>query len=165
MSTPVPEAYRELVESLVDAARATLEKCSTLAPVVVIGSVERSYVCPVGGIGDVPAAAAVQVVRTLCEKERADFVFIGWEVWMRRTASKQEVQTMRQQDKRVSDMPDRVDGLYFSVETYLGTWTALAPRVSTEGHYTFGEVTFRFVEESSSPFHDMLPRRAADTLQ
>lgn len=162
---PLPEEYRDFVEGLVDAARATLETHGVFLPIVVLGSVERKYLCPVGGLSSLPPTTAMEVVRALAIKEQADFVLLGSEVWIHHAKSEDEAARLAHAYSSVEDMPEAQSAVYFSLETYCGTWDAITPCLGDEGHYTFGEVEFDLTRASSLPFRDMLPRRSTDTLQ
>lgn len=165
MTTPVPEPYREFAEALIASARNTLESQGLLAPIAVIGDTERRFLCPIGGLGNMPPNMAIQVIRSLTAKEHADFVMVATECWAATALTEDEAKARLAQYKRVTDMPDRVSAVYVSLETYQGTWSAIVPREGDEGRYTFGEVELRLSLENTSPFRDLLPRRDMDTLQ
>ncbi|MFG7180691.1 hypothetical protein ACGYQ5_14280 [Burkholderia pseudomallei] len=165
MKMPIPEPYREYAESMIDAARSTFEKHGELTPIAVIGDTNRNFVCPVAGLAAMPPSVAVQVLRSLAAKEHADFVMLGVEIYAARANSIEDAHERMAKYESVADMPDTIRAVFISLETYFGTWAAIAPREGTEGHYTFGEVNLEHTESNPSPFRDMLPRRASDTLQ
>ena len=167
MHIPIPERYVDLFEGIVASARATMENKGMLPTMAILGKFEGEGFdfMPVAGLTELPSRVAHKLICMLAEQEHADFVMSVAEVWSQPVHSDAEVKKLLSEHKRVVDMPDCRSSVYFALDTYEGSWSAIVPREGEEGHYTFGAVELRSMQSANAMFIGVLPRRDSDAIQ
>lgn len=163
----VPPDIRRMVALIVDQARSNLERFGQLVPVAFLGRLDGELgMC--SGLHLLSVDEAASAVRGEAEKMDPDFVLFINEVWLKSFEGMplSEAQRLRAMGGRVRDMPGRVDGVLFMLETHTGVFAAQVVRETLQGEpdrYTFGEVRFEKPQHAEGRLSGLLPPR--ETMQ
>lgn len=161
----VPEETRAIVSKCIEHARYLLEKDGELSPVAFIGRFGGEMTV-LAGLANIGKDNAAKEMREMARKVDADYLLHIDECWMLETkvSDRAEAETLRAdtRGKAVRDMPGRVDGVMFNLETHAAIFAALVPRVTVDEaakRYTFGAVEFQVMREGEGRFIGMLHSR------
>ena len=100
-------------------------------------------------------------LRALIAEMRPDVVVFLHEAWMRRTDTREEAQQLLKDGGPVGQMPGAFECLMVSVETYDGTWKAVAKLTGQNGTQHFEPPVFGFVSEYEGQVMNFLPPQGA----
>jgi hypothetical protein len=82
MST-LPTAYRQIIDPLIDVARAILERGERLVPVAFVGNLTtgETHQVMMSAASDPAKDDSAELVRHLASSHQADFVFVSIDAW------------------------------------------------------------------------------------
>ena len=163
LSTPIPTAYRNIIDPLILKARSFLEQGETLQPIAFVGNFSRQILQHVLMNNETLEAkdASCDLIARVAKQMEADFIFIITEAWALREDKVHRMEQIIAEYGSIGACPYRVDSATFSLETRHGVWfgqATIKPKGVSKKKRTFGEVKFRFFTEAQGRFVDLLPR-------
>ena len=166
ISTP-PQAYMDIISSLIDKARDFLEAGEKLQAFAFVGNLTTKEVIPVmiqpGSIEDKDRSArAIQSVALVLE---ADFVFAITEAWSLRPDKIPQMDAILDKYGSIGASPYAIDICSFALETKRGVWVAqpqIKPKGISKKKRTIGVVDFRYFKEVEGRFMHLLPKKEDD---
>ena len=168
ISTP-PQAYMDIISSLIDEARMVLEAGEKLQPMAFVGNMTTKQVVPVmvqtgSEEGKDQSARTIQSAALALE---ADFVFAIMEAWTLRPDKMRQMNAILDKYGSISASPYAIDTCALTLETRHGLWVA-QPQIKSKGiskkKRTIGVVEFRYFTEVEGRFAHLLPRKDGDDL-
>ncbi len=143
MST-LPSAYRQIIDPLIDVARAILERGERVVPVAFVGNLTagETYQVMMSAASDQAKGYSAELVRHLASIHQADFVFVIMDAWG------------LPRDKV------RIDMVALSLETRHGVWRAqmpVQPKGASNRKRAFSLPEFQLFTETKGRFVDLLP--------
>lgn len=158
----IPAAYLEILDPLVNHARALVEQGETLEALAFVGNLTtRQLVTVAMNPGSEQAKdAEAQRIREAAQEYDADFVFIVMEAWSLPPKKISRIDAIVERYGSIGASPYRVDVVAFSLETRYGIWVAqvtLRPKAGSKGKRTFGKPEFRLFTETEGRFVALLP--------
>jgi hypothetical protein len=165
LNTPMPDAYRAVIDPLIAMARTIMERGETLQAIAFIGNFTRQSVQQVlmNNTSEAAKDASCDLVARVAAQHDADFVFIISEAWALREDKVQQMEQILARYGSISACPYRIDSATFSLETRHGLWfgqATIKPKGLSKKKRTFGEVRFRFFTEAQGRFQGLLPGTA-----
>ena len=166
ISTP-PQAYMDIISSLIDKARGFLEAGEKLQAIAFVGNLTTKEVIPVmiqPGIGEDKdqSARSIQSTASLLE---ADFVFTIMEAWSLRSDKISQMDSILEKYGSIGASPYAIDVCSLALETKRGVWVAqqpIKPKGISKKKRTIGVVEFRFFTEAAGRFMHLLPKKDDD---
>lgn len=164
--TPMPSAYRAVIDPIIAKARTIMERGETLQAIAFIGNFTRQTVQQVlmNNTSDATKDASCDLVAHVAAQHAADFIFIISVAWALREDKVQHMeQILAHYYGSTSACPYRIDSATFSLETRHGLWfgqATIKPKGVSKKKRTFGEVSFRFFTEAQGRFLGLLPAAA-----
>jgi hypothetical protein len=161
----IPAAYLQIVNPLVNQARALVEQGETLEALAFVGNLTTRQIATVAmNPGSEQAKdAAAQRIRETAEAHDADFVFIVMEAWSLPPNKIKRMHEIVERFGSIGASPYRVDIVSFSLETRYGIWVAqlpLRPKAGSKKKRTFGKPEFRLFTEAEGRFAALLPGKS-----
>ena len=166
ISTP-PQAYMNIISSLIDKARGFLEAGEKLQPMAFVGNLTTKQVVPVtvqtgSEEGKDQSARTIQSAALALE---ADFVFAIMEAWTLRPDKMRQMNAILDKYGSISASPYAIDTCALTLETRHGLWVA-QPQIKSKGiskkKRTIGVVEFRYFTEVEGRFAHLLPMKEGD---
>ncbi len=166
ISTP-PQAYMDIISTLIDKARGFLEAGEKLQAMAFVGNLTTGRVIPVmiqpGNSEDKDQSArAIQSAALVSE---ADFVFAIMEAWTLRSDKISKMDAILDRYGSIGASPYAIDTCSLVLETKRGLWVA-QPQIKPKGiskiKRTLGVVEFRYFTEVEGRFARLLPKKEDD---
>ncbi len=125
ISTP-PQAYMDIISSLIDKARELLEAGEKLQAIAFVGNLTSKEVIPVmiqpgSGEDKDQSALRIQSIASLLE---ADFVFTIMEAWSLRSDKISQMDSILEKYGSIGASPYTIDVCSLALETKRGVWVA-----------------------------------------
>jgi hypothetical protein len=166
ISTP-PQAYMDIIGSLIDTARELLESGEKVQAFAFVGNLTTEEIIPVmihsGSVENKDQSArAIQSAALVLD---ADFVFVIMEAWALRSAKISQRDAILDKYGSIGASPYAVDVCSFTLETRRGVWIAqqqIKPKGISKKKRTFGVIEFRYFTEAEGRFLHLLPKREDD---
>ena len=166
ISTP-PQAYMDIISSLIDKARSFLEAGEKLQAIAFVGNLTTKEVIPVmiqpgSGEDKDQSAQRIQSVASLLE---ADFVFTIMEAWSLRSDKISQMDAILEKYGSIGASPYAIDICSLALETRHGVWLAqqqIKPKGISKKKRTIGGIEFRFFTEAAGRFMHLLPKKEGD---
>ena len=166
ISTP-PQAYMDIISSLIDKARELLESGEKLQAIAFVGNLTTKEVIPVmiqpsSGDDKDRSAQRIQSTASLLE---ADFVFTIMEAWSLRSDKISQLDSILEKYGSIGASPYAIDVCSLALETKRGVWVAqqpIKPKGISKKKRTMGIVEFRFFTEAAGRFMHLLPKKDGD---
>jgi hypothetical protein len=166
ISTP-PQAYLDIISSLINKARELLESGEKLQAIAFVGNLTTKEVIPVliqpgSGEDKDQSARSIQSTASLLE---ADFVFTIMEAWSLRSDKISQMDAILEKYGSIGASPYAIDVCSLALETKRGVWVAqqkISPKGISKKKRTIGVVEFRFFTEAAGRFMHLLPKKDDD---
>ena len=166
ISTP-PQAYMDIISSLIDKARGFLEAGEMLQPMAFVGNLTTKEVIPVmiqtGSEGGKDQSA--RVIQSAALALDADFVFAIMEAWTLRPDKMRQMNAILDKYGSISASPYAIDTCALTLETRHGLWATqppIKPKGISKKKRTIGAVEFRYFTEVKGRFAHLLPKKEGD---
>ena len=166
ISTP-PQAYMDIISSLIDKARGFLEAGEKLQAFAFVGNLTTKQVIPVmiqpGSVEDKDQSA--RTIQSAALALEADFVFAIMEAWTLRPDKMRQMNAILDKYGSISASPYAIDTCAFTLETRHGLWAAqpqIKPKGISKKKRTIGVVEFRYFTEAEGRFAHLLPKKEGD---
>lgn len=166
ISTP-PQAYMNIISSLIDKARGFLEAGEKLQGMAFIGNLTTKEVIPVmiqpGSSEDKDQSA--RTIQSEALALDADFVFAIMEAWSLRPNKIPQMDAILDKYGSIGASPYAIDVCSLALETRRGVWVAqpqIKPKGISKKKRTIGVVEFRYFTEAGGRFAHLLPRKESD---
>jgi len=168
ISTP-PQAYMDIISSLIDKARRVLEAGEKLQPMAFVGNMTTKGVIPVmiqtgSSEGKDQSARTIQSAALALALE-ADFVFAIMEAWTLRPDKMRQMNTILDKYGSIGASPYAIDTCSLMLETRHGLWAAqpqIKPKGISKKKRTIGIIEFRYFTEVEGRFAHLLPKKEGD---
>jgi len=168
ISTP-PQAYMDIIGSLIDKARDFLEVGEKLQALAFVGNLTSKQIIPVmiqsGSIKDKDhSALAIQSAALALD---ADFVFTITEAWSLRSDKIRQMNAILDKYGSIGASPYAIDVCMLTLETRRGVWVAqpqIKPKGISKKKRTIGVVEFRYYSEVKGRLSHLLPRKDDDEM-
>ena len=150
ISTP-PQAYMDIISSLIDKARGFLEAGEKLQAFAFVGNLTTKEIIPVM----IHPESVVD----------ADFVFAIMEAWALRPNKIPQMNAILDKYGSIGASPYAIDTCSFTLETRHGVWAAqpqIKPKGISKKKRTIGVVEFRYFKEVEGRFMHLLPKKEDD---
>jgi len=162
-----PQAYMDIISSLIDKARGFLEAGEKLQAIAFVGNLTTKEVIPVmiqpgSGEDKDQSARTIQSTALLLE---ADFVFTIMEAWSLRSDKVSQMDAILEKYGSIGASPYAVDVCSLALETRRGVWVAqpqIKPKGVSKKKRTIGAFEFRFFKEAGGRFMQLLPHKEGD---
>jgi hypothetical protein len=162
-----PAAYVAIIDPLIDAARAVLERGERLVPVAFVGNLSTGETHQV--VID-PACEQSKdnwghLLRQLAEIHQADFMLVIMDAWGLPKDKVHRYQEIIGRCGSISASPYRIDVVSFALETRHGLWAAqvpVKPKNVSKKKRTFDDPDFRLHTDTKGRFVDLLPVKEAE---
>jgi len=162
-----PQAYMDIISSLIDKARGFLEAGEKLQSMAFVGNLITKEFIPVmiqpGSSEDKDQSArAIQSAALAIE---ADFVFTIVEAWTIRPDKMHQMGTILDKYGSISASPYAIDTCSLMLETRHGVWVAqpqIKPKGISKKKRTIGVIEFRYFTEVEGRFAHLLPQKEGD---
>ena len=166
ISTP-PQAYMDIISSLIDKARGFLEAGEKLQAMAFVGNLATTEVIPVmiqpgSGEDKDQSARAIQSAALILD---ADFVFAIMEAWSLRSDKISKMDAILDKYGSIGASPYAIDTCSLTLETRRGVWVAqpqIKPKGISKKKRTIGAVEFRYFTEVGGRFMHLLPEKEGD---
>lgn len=160
VSSP-PEAYLEIISSLIDSARNLLERGENLTPIAFVGNITRGEVVPVlmRTATESDKGEAAESIRRIAAMIDADFVFSVFEAWSLRPDKIHQMDAIMSKYGSISASPFAIDCVSLMLETRYGLWSSqerIQPKGYSKLKRTFGKARFRLFKETEGRFAGLL---------
>jgi hypothetical protein len=166
ISTP-PQAYMDIISSLIDKARELLEAGEKLQAFAFVGNLTTKQVIPVmiqpGSIKDKNQSA--REIQSAALALDADFVFTIMEAWTLRPDKIRQMNAILDKHGSIGASPYAIDACSLMLETRHGAWAAqpqIKPKGISKKKRTIGVVEFRYFTETEGRFAHLLPKKEGD---
>jgi hypothetical protein len=166
ISTP-PQAYMDIISSLIDKARGFLEAGEKLQAFAFVGNLTTKEVIPVmihpGSVADKDQSA--REIQSAALALDADFVFAIMEAWALRPNKIPQMNAILGTYGSIGASPYAIDTCSFTLETRHGVWAAqpqIKPKGISKKKRTIGVVKFRYFTEVEGRFAHLLPKKKGD---
>ena len=166
ISTP-PQAYMDIISSLIDKARGFLEAGERLQAMAFVGNLSTKAVIPVmiqpGSVEDKDQSA--RTIQSAALALEADFVFTIMEAWTLRPDKIRQMNAILDKYGSISASPYAIDTCSLMLETRHGVWAAqpqIKPKGISKKKRTIGVVEFRYFTETEGRFAHLLPKKEGD---
>ncbi|MEQ1741089.1 MAG: hypothetical protein ABL869_01110 [Candidatus Nitrotoga sp.] len=166
LSTP-PQAYMDIISSLIDKSRGFLEAGEKLQAFAFIGNLTTKEVIPVmihpESIEDKDQSA--RKIKSAALALDADFVFAIMEAWTLRPNKIPQMNAILEKYGSIGASPYAIDTCSFTLETRRGVWAAqpqIKPKGISKKKRTIGVVEFRYFKEVEGRFMHLLPKKKDD---
>ena len=166
ISTP-PQAYMDIISSLIDKARSFLEAGERLQAMAFVGNLTNKAVIPVmiqpGSNEDKDQSA--RTIQSAALVLEADFVFAIMEAWTLRPDKMRQMNAILDKYGSISESPYAIDTCSLMLETRHGVWAAqpqIKPKGISKKKRTIGVVEFRYFTETKGRFAHLLPKKEGD---
>ena len=166
ISTP-PQAYMDIISSLIDKARELLEAGEKLQAFAFVGNLTTKEVIPVmiqpGSVEDKDQSA--RTIQSAALALEADFVFSIMEAWTLRPAKIRQMNAILDKFGSIGASPYTIDTCSLMLETRHGVWAAqlqIKPKGISKKKRTIGVVEFRYFTETEGRFAHLLPKKEGD---
>lgn len=166
ISTP-PQAYMDIISSLIVHARELLEAGEKLQALAFVGNLTTKEVMPVmiqpGSNEDKDQSA--RNIQSAAQHLDADFVFTIMEAWSLRSDKMSKMDAILDKYGSIGASPYAIDVCSIALETRHGVWMAqqpIKPKGISKKKRTIGVVEFRFYTEAVGRFMDLLPKKEGD---
>ena len=160
--SPIPTAYREVIDPLIDVARRIVEEGESLAPVAFAGNLteRRLQQVMMRASSEQAKDESADLVRRLAAEIGADFVFLIMGAWGLRPDKIERYEEILEEYGSIGASPYRIDIVAFTLETRHGTWVAQCevtdgPDAGSE--HSFADPEFMMVPGAEGRFTDLLP--------
>lgn len=166
ISTP-PQAYMDIISSLIGKVRDSLEAGEKLQPMAFIGNLTTRQFIPVmiqTGSGEDKDQSARNIQSAALALD-ADFVFSIMEAWALRPDKVRQIDAILNKFGSIGASPYAIDVCVFSLETRHGMWVSqppIKPKGISRKKRTIGVVEFRFFTEVQGRFMHLLPKKEDD---
>ena len=168
ISTP-PQAYMDIISSLIDKAQGFLEAGEKLQAFAFVGNLTTKEVIPVmiqpGSVEDKDQSA--RTIQSAALTLEADFVFAIMEAWTLRPDKMRQMNAILDKYGSISASPYAIDTCSLMLETRHGVWAAqpqIKPKGISKKKRTIGVVEFRYFTEAGGRFMQLLPKKEDDEL-
>lgn len=168
ISTP-PQAYMNIISSLIDKARGFLEAGEQLQAIAFVGNLTSKDVIPVmiqTGSGEDKDQSA-RAIQSAAQALEADFVFTIMEAWSLRPDKVRQIDAILDKYGSIGASPYAVDMCTLMLETRRGMWIAqqpIKPKGISKKKRTIGVVEFRYFTEVEGRFSHLLPKKDDDEM-
>ena len=166
ISTP-PQAYMDIISSLIDKARGFLEAGEKLQAFAFVGNLTTKEIIPVmihpESVVDKDQSA--RKIKSAALALDADFVFAIMEAWTLRPNKIQQMNAILDKYGSIGASPYAIDTCSFTLETRHGVWAAqpqIKPKGISKKKRTIGVVEFRYFKEVEGRFMHLLPKKEDD---
>lgn len=166
VSTP-PQAYMDIISSLIDKARGFLEAGEKLQAIAFVGNLTTEEVIPVmiqPGSGEDKDQSA-RTIQSAALALDADFVFTVMEAWSLRPDKIPQMNAILEKYGSIGASPYAIDVCSLALETRRGVWVA-QQQIKLKGiskkKRTIGAVEFRYFTEVQGRFMHLLPKKEDD---
>ena len=166
VSTP-PQAYMDIISSLIDKARGSLEAGEKLQAIAFVGNLSTKEVIPVmiqpGSDEDKDQSA--RMIQSAASVLDADFVFTVMEAWSLRPDKIRQMDAILDKYGSIGASPYAIDVCSLALETRRGVWVAqqqIKPKGISKKKRTIGVVEFRYFTEVQGRFMHLLPKKEDD---
>ena len=158
----VPVECRHIVANAMETARDNLAHYSRLQTLAIVGSLTDLQLA-VLALELLPSKTdAAEALGKFARMHDADFVLFISEMWMlnMKVASKEEALEIEREARRVgvANMPGRIDGVTFQLETGVGHFLGSAEIIKRDGVRTFENPPMEFVPDYRGRFAHVLPK-------
>jgi len=165
--SPIPTAYREVIDPLIDVARRIVEEGESLAPVAFAGNLteRRLQQVMMRASSEQAKDESADLVRRLAAEIGADFVFLIMGAWGLRPDKIERYEEILEEYGSIGASPYRIDIVAFTLETRHGTWVAqseLRQGQAGGAGQTFTEPDFLLVPAAEGRFTGLLPVKDGD---
>ena len=166
ISTP-PQAYMDIISSLIDQARDFLEAGEKLQALAFVGNLTTKESIPVmiqPGSGEDKDLSAREIQSAALALD-ADFVFVIMEAWALRPDKMRQMDAILNKFGSIGASPYAIDVCVFSLETRRGIWASqpqIKPKGISKKKRTIGAVEFRYFTEAGGRFMHLLPKKEDD---
>jgi hypothetical protein len=168
ISTP-PQAYMDIIGSLIDKARDFLEVGEKLQALAFVGNLTRKQVIPVmiqsGSIKDKDHSA--RGIQSAALALDADFVFTITEAWSLRSDKIRQMNAILDKYGSIGASPYAIDVCMLTLETRRGVWVAqpqIKPKGVSKKKRTIGVVEFRYYMDVKGRLSHLLSRKDDDEM-
>ena len=168
ISTP-PQAYMDIISSLIDKARGFLEAGDKLQAIAFVGNLTTKQIIPVmiqPGSGDDKDQSA-RMIQSAASALDADFVFTVMEAWSLRPDKVRQMDAILDKYGSIGASPYAVDVCSLMLETRRGVWVAqplIKPKGISKKKRTIGVIEFRYFTEVKGRFTHLLPEKDDDEV-
>jgi hypothetical protein len=148
-----------MVDKLLAHAKLIMEEQGGLAPVAFIGTNDGKIgmIMPSSMNDQDEKEAFAQAIREVSKEHKADFVVIFLESWLRVAKSQKEHDKFVKSGKRISEMPDKKEVVFVSVETHDGNFTGHGEiHTDASGKKTFDTPELENTEKTDGIFTGLL---------
>ena len=166
ISTP-PQAYMDIISSLIDKAREFLEAGERLQAMAFVGNLTTKEIIPVmiqpGSVEDKDQSA--RTIQSAALALEADFVFAIMEAWTLRPDKMRQMKAILDKFGSISASPYAIDTCSLMLETRHGVWAAqpqIKPKGISKKKRTIEVVEFRYFTETEGRFAHLLPKKEGD---
>jgi len=162
-----PQAYMDIISSLIDKARGFLEAGEKLQAMAFVGNLTSKEVIPVmiqPGSGDDKDQSA-RTIQSAALTLDADFVFTIMEAWSLRPNKIPQMEAILDKYGSIGASPYAIDVCSLALETRRGVWVAqpqIKPKGISKKKRTIGVVEFRYFTEVGGRFMHLLPKKKDD---
>ena len=166
ISTP-PQAYMDIISSLIDKARGFLEAGEKLQAFAFVGNLTTKEIIlvmihPESVVDKDQSARKIQSAALALD---ADFVFAIMEAWTLRPNKIPQMNAILDKYGSIGASPYAIDTCSFMLETRRGVWAAqslIKPKGISKKKRTIGVVDFRYFKEVEGRFMHLLPKKEDD---
>lgn len=161
MST-IPQAYRTLIDPLIDVARGILEGGEQLVPVAFVGNltVHQTFPVMMDASSEKAKDNSAELVRHLAAIHEADFIFMIMDAWGLPREKMHRFEEIIERYGSIGASPYRIDIVSFALETRHGLWMAqstVKPKGVSKKKRTFGVPRFELFTDVQGRFVHLLP--------
>ena len=159
-----PQAYMDIISSLIDKARGFLEAGEKLQAMAFVGNLTSKEVIPVviqPGSGDDKDQSA-RTIQSAALALDADFVFTIMEAWSLRPNKIPQMDAILDKYGSIGASPYAIDVCSLALETRRGIWVAqpqIKPKGISKKKRTIGAIEFRYFTEVGGRFMHLLPKK------
>ena len=166
ISTP-PQAYMDIIDTLISKARGFLEAGAKLQAMAFVGNLTTKEVIPVmiqPGSGEDKDQSA-QTIQSAASALDADFVFSIMAAWSLRPNKIPQMDAILDKYGSIGASPYAIDVCSLALETRRGVWVAqpqIKPKGISKKKRTIGSIEFRYFTEVGGRFMHLLPKKEDD---
>ena len=160
----IPNAYRQIIDPLIDTARGFVEAGESLAAIAFVGnlSTRQTLAVPIDTATPETKDRAATLIRQVANEYAADFVFTVMEAWTLPPRLAPRFEEVIKRYGSIGASPHRVDSVAFTLETRHGLWIAqgpLKPKAHSKRRKTFDPPKFDHMPEVEGRFSHLLPNK------
>lgn len=164
-----PQAYLDIISSLIDKARGFLEAGERLQAIAFVGNLTSKKVIPVmiQPGSDENKDQSARNIQSAALTLDADFVFTIMEAWSLRPSKIPQMNAILDKYGSIGASPYAIDICALSLETRRGLWVAqpqIKPKGISKKKRTIGAIEFRYFTESGGRFMQLLPEKEGEDL-